>query len=93
MGQWERFRQFLLARGDTISPSSDEIEKPTPATTITPIITGIITTSFTEGISSLHSSLYIAAIIMLFDTILRKSHHHVVPIISGVLTRYITNVN
>ena len=67
-------------------PGRDEIEKPTPTTTIIPIITDIIATSLTEGISSLHSSLSSSNhhVIRPYST---KKYHHAVPIIPDILTR------
>ena len=66
-------------------PGRDEIENTTPATTIIPIITDIVATSLTEGISSLHSSLSSSNhVIRPYST---KKYHHVVPIIPDILTR------
>ncbi len=56
------FGFLLLPAG---KPGRDEIENTTPTITIIPIITDIVATNLTEGISSLHS-------------ILSSSNHHVI---------------
>ena len=63
-------------------PSRDEIENTTPTTTIIPIITDIVATSITEGISSLHSSFYLPA-----TTLFCEKVQHAVPIMPDILTR------